>query len=205
MSLEHSRLAHRHALCSALLALGALAAGCPETLTQSCPSGTATVGGFTLDFVSPDAGDLCLVTRLADGGGTDAGTQIVSGPGTTPATLCSSAADGGTIFLAIQGEKLRQSPLDGDGGFSFSAQAPNISGTLCNCPIDINESFSGTLQPKSGGVVQFDGDGGLPPVGGIAASLVELVSATDGGNDGGLDCRCNLPCALRYSVTGKPF
>lgn len=188
-----------------------LTAGCPETLQQSCPQGTALVGAFQIEFkAQDDAGDFCRVVLTADGGPADG--SVAPAPQPQPATLCSAPTDGGLLYMAITGQRLRSSQLDDAGAFAFPGQALNVAGTQCNCPVDINESFTGTLQDKAGGPAVFGADGTLPPVGAINASLVDGITASapllpDGGSDGGTSggCRCNLPCALRYDVAGKPL
>lgn len=183
-----------------LALVAVLAAGCPETLQLQCPNGTSNVGAFTLNFTPQTAGDICRVVTLPDGGAVDAG---ITAPGSTQALLCSSAADGGIIDLVISGQQVRTSPLDDGGSFVFNTRADAVSNTQCGCIINIVEQFGGTLIARSGGPAAFDPDGGgLPPVGGIDASFVDNVTSADGGT---ADCRCNLPCALRYSVQGTPF
>ena len=189
-------------LLPALGVLALLAGGCPETLQQSCPTSTFTVGNYQLNFTAVDAGDFCAVTGLPDGGKTDA--SVASGRGQTPATLCSSAIDGGSVFLVIAGQNLRQSSLDPSGNFSFSTGNVHVTGTQCYCPIDEAETLSGLLlAPGDSGTVQFTADGGLTPVGSITGALVDQVTVS-AGDDGG-SCTCKLPCALRYSVTGTPL
>src|SRR5262249_47413949 len=100
------------------VAAAALLTGCPETLPQNCPSAPSPVGGFTLNCTSlDDAGDFCRVVATADGGATDG--AVNSRPGPFAATLCSSPSDGGTIYLVIAGQTVRQSPLSDAGGFAF--------------------------------------------------------------------------------------
>ena len=187
---------------AAALAAAALCAGCPETLQQQCPAGATSAGGLTLNFASFDGGNSCRVILAPDGGPIDA--PISSLPPTS-ATICSSPADGGLVYLSASGHDVRGSPLDDAGTYTFSAAALAIANTQCNCPVDISETFTGTLQGKDGGLVTFDPDGRLAPVGGLVGTLVDSVSATDaGGLDAGI-CRCNLPCTLSYNLTGKPL
>ena len=188
---------------AALAVVGLGAAGCPETLQQQCPTGSTTVGGFTLKFSPVDAGDACLVVLAPDGGTLDAGLAAL--PADTAATLCATGADGGSVVLLVANQQSRTSALDDGGNFTFATSAANIAGTQCNCPIDIAETLSGTLVGKDGGAATFDADGGLAPVGNIDAGLVDSVTATNtGGVDAGI-CRCNTPCFLRYGINGVPF
>jgi hypothetical protein len=186
------------------LLLGLLLTGCPETLQNQCPSGSNSVGGFTLVFTQIDAGDFCQVVVLPDGGPTSAPASAVPGP--TQATLCASASDGGLIQLNIANQQVRTSALDDAGNFQFNTAALGIAGTQCGCAIDIRETFGGTLQSKSGGPAVFDADGGLSSVGSITASLEDDVTVSDAGtDDSGTICRCNTPCALRYTIVGSPL
>jgi hypothetical protein len=182
-----------------LLMVALLTAGCPETLQQQCPGGTTSVGAFTLTFNPDDAGDTCRVVKTVDGGPSDASIQS---PGPTQATLCTSPADGGVINLVLTGQQTRTSSLDDAGHFLFKTRSDGVANTQCGCVINIAETFGGTLIARAGGPAVFDPDGGLPPVGSIDASLVDDVTSADGGT---ADCRCNLPCPLRYSVQGTPF
>ena len=197
-------LPHKLSFAAALASVAVCAAGCTETLQQQCPPNSTTVGGFTLKFSGLDKGDSCIVNLAADGGPLDA--SVAATPADTAATLCANGNDGGTIVLLVANQQSRTSTVDDGGNFSFASAALGIAGTQCNCPIDINETLSGTLVGKDGGPALFDVDGGLAPVGNIDAGLVDAVTATDAGAgvDAGV-CRCNTPCALRYGINGVPF
>ena len=194
-------------LAACLAALGLASAGCPETLAQACPAGTTPVGNLTLSFTLLDAGDTCVILTSLDGGPTDAGT--VRTPPDEPAALCTGTLDGGVpaITLAIPGQNPRTSPLV-DGGFVFTSSAANVTGTLCGCGpngLHVDEKIQGSLQSKSGGPVAFDADGGLTPVGSLAASFDDAIFAApplppDGGPGSG--CACNLPCGAHYTIAG---
>ena len=189
---------------AALAVIGLCAAGCPETLQAQCPTGSTTVGGFTLKFSPVSSADACLVVLAPDGGALDGAVSAT--PPDTAATLCASGDDGGTIVLLVANQQSRKSTVDDGGNFTFTSAALNISGTQCNCPVDINETLAGQLVGKDGGFATFDADGGLSPVGNIDAGLVDAVTVTDAGAgvDAGI-CRCNTPCALRYGINGVPF
>ncbi len=206
------RQLHSPKLCAALLALGALAAGCPDTLQQSCPPGTASVGGLQINFTAQDdAGDFCHVNSLSDGGPTDGAVTLP--PASTQGSFCASPADAGLLYLAISGQVTRQGAVDPNGGFTFLTQATQVGGNQCTCEVDIYETFSGTLTAKGGGPATFSADGGFAQVGSMAATLVDSIAYSDAGqpaDDAGhppadAGCHCNLPCALRYTLTGNPL
>lgn len=173
-------------------------AGCPEQVGQQCPSGTALVGHYALDFQGQHPADECTTDAgTADGGivqlARDAG-------GTTSSALCSGTGDAGPeVWLVISGRDLRRSDVLADGGFHFTGFSEPIPGTACVCPVGIDETFDGFLQ-TSGGSFAPSPDGGLPLVTGLTGVIRQQLS-TDAG---ATNCACTLPCEVVYDITGKP-
>jgi len=183
-----------------LLSLAVFAAGCPESTSASCPTGTAAAGNFNLALALQPSSPQCRVILALDGGPADAD---VASPRAQAATICGGPdpADGGpVVYLALQSQTLRKSPLTPDGNFTFTSTVTNVTGTVCNCPVDIQETINGALVPSTPGAFQLGPDGGLTPaVASIAGSLVDSLSVTPGGTG----CLCNLPCNLTYQMTGS--
>ena len=180
---------------AAALAAVFLLCGCPESVGQQCPLKTGLVGQFALSFTGQhDAGE-CVET-LADGGTVrltlDAGTP-------QSGALCFGAgSDGGPeVTLVVPGKTARSSDLLPDGGFHFVGNNPPIPGVCNGCLVGFDESFDGFLQ--TGAPFTLQGDGGLPPVSGLAGSLIDQLSSPTGG------CDCNVPCTVTYAVAGKPL
>ena len=185
---------------SCLFALLVLATGCPESLSASCPTGSAAAGNFNLGLALQASSPQCRVILAVDGGPADG--DVAATPSSQAATICSGPdpADGGTlVYLAVQNRSARQSPLSPDGNFTFTTNSTNVTGSVCNCPVDINETITGTLLPATPGAFQQGPDGGLTPaIGSISGTLVDALSVTTGGTG----CLCNVPCNLTYQLTG---
>jgi len=182
-----------------LLSIAAFASGCPESLSASCPTGSAAAGNFNLALALQPSSPQCRVIFALDGGPADAD---VAAPRTQAATICGGPdPDGGgpVVYLAVQSQTLRKSALTPDGNFTFTSNVTNVTGTVCNCPVDIQETIGGALVPATPGDFQVGPDGGLTPaVASITGNLVDSLSVTAGGTG----CLCNLPCNLTYQLTG---
>jgi hypothetical protein len=181
--------------------LCALCAGCADNTTQLCPSNSTSVGAYTLSLAfQPGSPDECRITRSADGGSLDA--SLATTPAPRDSALCISS-DGGapTLILAVRastGPLVLESPLGDGGTFVFTNTPPPVqaSFTACACTLLVTETIQGQLLPASGdGGVTYTPDAGLSPVRGYSGTFVDTV-------DGGPECRCTMPCAERYSMTG---
>jgi hypothetical protein len=187
-----------------LLALApALLFGCPASTTQQCPPAASVLGQYNLMLALQHSASECRVTRLADGGATDAGlgTDIDAG---RPVTLCAGpGGDGGTLLylarIGVAGAP-STSALAPDGGFSFRSESTyGATSTACACPIDNVETFAGGLQTTSAdGGFALGPDGGVPLVTSVSGSVVDHLTGTG-------TCSCNVPCDVRYDVSGARF
>jgi hypothetical protein len=182
-----------------LLSLALAVPGCPETFSQTCPSGAHNEGTFTASFtqVTPNPGECRVFVTDADGGTTDGG--LLSGtPQPFQATLCSQLlGDGGQLlYMAVGTSGIpRVSPVGPGATFAFSSAA-TVTGTKCVCAIDVAETISGALVPSSGadGGAVYDADAGaFEPLRGFNSLVVDAV-------DGGAGCRCNVPCNVQYTL-----
>jgi hypothetical protein len=177
-----------------------LATGCPESLSASCPTSSVAAGNFALNLALQPSSPQCRVILALDGGPADG--DVAATPSSQAATICTGPdpADGGLlVYLAVQNRTLRQSPLGPDGNFAFTTPSPNVTGTVCNCPLDITETITGVLSPATPGPFQPGPDGGLTPsIGSISGTLVDTLArnAPDSG------CLCNDPCNLTYTLNG---
>jgi hypothetical protein len=182
------------------LALLAFATGCPESTSASCPTGSVAAGNFNLGLALQPSSGQCRVILALDGGPADA--DVAATPTSQAATICSGPdpADGGTlVYLAVQNRSSRQSALSPDGSFTFATNSTNVTGSVCNCPVDIQETITGALLPSTPGAFQLGPDGGLTPaIGSIAGTLVDSLNATAGASG----CLCNVPCNLTYQLSG---
>jgi len=173
---------------------------CPEETALQCPPNTSLIGQYALDFKGVhDAGKQCI----ADDGGPDAATPLTADDlGTRGATFCSAtAADGGIElqFLVAGKGGVRKADLLPDGGFHFEGDPVVVQGTACVCEVSDLQVLDGFL--LSNGPFALRPDGGLPPVTGVAATLVDSINISS--SDAG--CICNLPCTLTYNLTSTPF
>jgi hypothetical protein len=177
-----------------------LATGCPESLSASCPTSSVAAGNFALNLALQPSSPQCRVISALDGGPADG--DVAATPASQAATLCGGPdpADGGpVVYLAVQNRTLRQSPLAPDGNFTFTTTSTNVTGTVCNCPVDITETITGVLSPSTPGPFQLGPDGGLtPPIASISGTLVDALAVSAGGSG----CLCNVPCNLTYQLTG---
>jgi hypothetical protein len=186
-----------------LLPLLLLLAGCPEQSGLQCPPNTSTVGEYAFAFdASHGAGECVADARVGDD--PDAGLikLTLDDAGTRPATLCvGTAADGGPqLQLLVPGKGgARKSDLLDDGGFHFVSDSVVAQGTACQCDVNDSETLDGYL--LTGGPFALRPDGGLPPVTGVAATLIDRLGAGGGARP----CICNLPCTVTYSITGSTF
>jgi hypothetical protein len=186
---------------AAPLLLLLLLAACPETVGQQCPARTVSAGQFSLAFAGQhDAGE-CTASPP------DAAapfTLALDDGGVRGATICvGTAADGGPLlYLAVPTKGARPSDLLLDGGFHFTGSTAPTSGTVCGCPIAIDETFSGfLLGTPAGGPFTLQPDGGLPLITGLTGTLTDqLSSPADAGT-----CFCNVPCPVSYSISGSRF
>jgi hypothetical protein len=105
------------------------------------------------------------------------------------------------LILAVRaatGPLVLESPLGDGGTFVFTNYPPPIQPTFtaCACTLLVTETIQGQLLPASGdGGVTYTPDAGLSPVRGYSGTFTDTV-------DGGPECRCTMPCAERYSMTG---
>jgi len=185
-----------------LAALAFCALACPDTLGQLCPAGTVSAGQFNVTLTLQAQSNSCVVTDDGDGGPAD-GSLGSSTPQMFAATLCSGLADGGThVLLAVAQHGVRDSVLGPDAGFVFSSLSTNVQGTVCRCPLDVQETISGNLFGPPTGITP-DSDGGLSNVVAIGGTVVDSVAASPpaGGADAG-HCSCGLPCAVTYTLAG---
>jgi hypothetical protein len=173
-----------------LAAAGALLAGCAAS---TCPSGTSAVGSFTVSFTAVDAGDTCIVTRLADGGATN--TPLVSQPSTTSLAFCAQSDGGPELYMWFYGGGATKVSYDG-GAFSVSGSSTDVSG--CLCALNVSETISGRVWSADGGLPSLQDDGGVAPFGGFSAQVDETFSAYQSGEN----CACSLPCGVHYSFSG---
>jgi hypothetical protein len=183
-----------------ILPLALFAAGCPEQSGLDCPASTALVGQYALQFrASHDAGECVAVT--------DAGTTILTldDAGNQGATLCvGTAADGGpqlNLLVPGKGVGVRRSDLLADGEFVFVSDPVVAQGTACLCDVKEAETFSGRLIASNDGGFSLQPDGGLPPVTGISANLVDSLTAASGTTG----CACAFPCTVTFAVSGSRF
>ena len=182
--------------------LCALCAGCIDNTTQLCPSNSTSVGSYTLSLAfQPGSPDECRITKSADGGSLDA--SLATTPGPRDSALCISSSDGGspTLILAVRastGPLVLESSLGDGGTFVFTNIPPPTqpSFTACACTLQVTETIQGQLLSASGdGGVTYTPDAGLSPIQGYSGAFIDAL-------DGGPECRCPMPCALRYSMTG---
>jgi hypothetical protein len=186
----------RFLLLSPLLLLAA----CPEQTGLQCPPNTGTIGQYALNLAGThDAGE-CLAAADA---GTDAGplALTLNDGGTRSATFCLGTSDGGPeLQLLVAGKGgVRKSALLADGGFRFVSDPVLGQGTVCVCDAFIAETFEGFL--TANGPVSLQPDGGLPPIDGLTATLVDRLTAAGETTS----CRCAFPCTVTYSVSGARF
>ena len=183
-----------------LVALGAAAAGCPDTLSALCPADTRQEGIYTV-VMKPDSGaNDCRINSDGDGGNPDA-SLFNTNPLPFTAALCSSRfEDGGpAVWLAIAAPKQRSSPLGPGGTFLWHTETLFV-GTSCSCPIFVQEQIAGRLLPAQDDGGTDLGPSGLPPLRGFTATVTDLVDAGGPGPDGG-PCLCNLPCTTTFDLT----
>jgi hypothetical protein len=177
-----------------LLLLATILAGC--TMDASCPSGSTSLGTFAVTASPVDAGDTCFVTRLSDGGAADASLASLSS--STSLSFCAAETDAGTqLTLRFYGESARTVAIDG-GAFSIETTS-SVSGSSCQCAVDVTETFSGSIGIADGGVFGPDGDGGFTPIAKFTGRVDDAVSASNSG----ADCACNVPCAVHYALAAK--
>ena len=182
----------------ALALLGAVAAGCPETLSQLCPAGTKQEGTFSTTITVRNDGNDCRVVRTADAGFADASLFIASQ--IFDAALCSSMqVDGGPVLWFALPAKVRASPLGDGGTFSFSADNPTFDVPACNSPLTITERIEGTLLPTDADASVVLGPAGLPSLKGFTGVVYDSIAAGPA-FDGGAYL-CNTPCTTTYDLT----
>jgi len=173
-----------------------LLAACPEQTGLPCPANTSIVGQYTLALTANhDAGEC----QWTDDGGVKKPLSL-DDAGVRGATLCvGDAADGGQqlqLLMPLKG--VRSSDLLPDGGFHFVSDPVVAKGTICQCDVNLLETFDGYL--LDGNPFALRPDGGLPPIAGLSATLADQLSS-----DAGTPCNCNLPCSVSYSIAGSPF
>jgi hypothetical protein len=185
------------------LALAALVvAACTDSLSLRCPATSTPAGTFTLTLNLQHTADECLVVRQADGGAAPADGSIVPAVQSVNSALCAAVTDAGpALYLVVANSALvRNSSVDGDGGFTFVS--PTLAGaetTLCNCKADVNETINGTLVGAGDGGFTVVADAGLvPQPTELSGSVVHSLKANPA--DGG--CLCDMPCAEHYTLTG---
>ncbi len=174
----------------------ALGAGCPDNVAQLCPTGSKSAGTFSLSlkFQAGQANE-CRVVTAADGGAADA--SLATTPAARDSALCVSEVDGGPeLFLALS-DSVRSSPLGDGGSFTFTSST-QVDNSACACPLVVGETITGQLTAAGDGGIRYSPDGGLSAVSGYTGVVTDAVGSVDGGPA----CRCNVPCALRYDLTG---
>jgi hypothetical protein len=186
----------RPAAC-VLALVAAVSVGCPDNIAQLCPAGSKSAGTFLLGLTfQPGAADECRVNKTLDGGPADASLAATS-PTPRDSAICVAQGDGGaTVFLALA-DSVRSSPLGDGGSFTFTTSTI-VDNSACACSLTVSETITGALVSASDGGITYDPDAGLSPIRGYAGAVVDGV-------DGGPQCHCNVPCSLRYNMTGtKP-
>jgi hypothetical protein len=183
----------------ALLLFGAVAAGCPETLAQLCPTNTKQEGTFSTTITARSDGNDCRQVRIADAGGLDASIFVSSE--TFNAAICSSTdVDGGPVVWFALSSKLRTSALGDGGAFVFGTDNTWYTNTACNCPIVITERIEGKLIPTDADASVVLGSDGLPALQGFSGVVRDIVDAGDADQDAG-NCWCNTPCTTTFDMT----
>ena len=176
-----------------------LLTACPDQTGLQCPPNTSLVGNYALTFTAQDAGDECIAVDP------DGGAKVklaITPPFVKGATLCvTTAGDAGPQLQLLSPNKgSKTSDVLADGGFHFTgAPVPPGTQTACICDVNVTETVDGYL--VTGGDFALRPDGGLPPILGMKATLVDLL--TDGGS--ATPCRCTLPCTVTYALDGTPF
>jgi hypothetical protein len=174
----------------------ACAAACQNSLDKLCPPDSTPAGNFALVLTLRSSAQQCTAHEL-DGGPADANWTP-----TKPqlASLCQGpGADGGPlVYLAVQNQVPRDSPLGPNGEVTFQTSSKNVSQTPCGCAIDYVETIAGVLVPAGDGGVHVEPDGGLSPIASIDGSVVDQLSMSAGASG----CKCNLPCDLQYQLVG---
>jgi hypothetical protein len=184
---------------AAMAALGLLAA-CSEQASLNCPSGTASVGQFTLSFAGQHSSGECIATS-ADGGDAGIGPVTLDDGGQSGSNLCFGAGpDGGPELTLILQTTTRTAPLV-DGGFLFSgADDGGTNGTGCVCGVAIVETFAGSLAGSAAdGGIDLPADGGPPLVTGLSGTLMDVLTPVDAGDP---TCTCTMPCTVTYGISG---
>jgi hypothetical protein len=192
--------AFRHVGAAPLLFL--LCAACPAEQNANCPSGTDSIGQFTLSFAAEHPKSECVATSLDGGDGGFLGPLALADGGQTSANVCfRETNDGGVVTLVLSGKNDRTSVLQ-DGGFVFQGgTASATNGTACLCPVNIAEVFSGVLIPPDADAgFRRLADGGIPFPVGISGTLEDTLSAADAGDP---TCACAMPCTVTYGVAGS--
>jgi hypothetical protein len=191
--------ARSRAPLAALVLLGAVAAGCPETIGQLCPTGTKQEGTFTTTITARNDGHDCRVVRTADAGSADASLFISSQ--TFDAALCSSTQDdGGQVLWFALPARLRASPLGDGGTFAFSTPDTTFDIPACNSPLVVAERIEGALIPTDADASVVIGPNGLPSLKGFTGVVYDRADA-GASYDGGAYF-CNTPCTTTYDMTG---
>lgn len=187
----------------AVLALSLFAfAGCPSEQSVNCPSGTSSIGEFTLTFAGEHPRGECVATSLDGGDGGFLGPLALADGGESAGNICfRNTNDGGVVTLVLSGKNDRSSLLV-DGGFVFQGgTASATNGTACLCPVNIVEVFSGVLVPPDAdaGFGRLP-DGGIPVPIALHGTLEDTLSAADAGDP---TCACAMPCTVTYGVAGS--
>jgi hypothetical protein len=188
-------------LCAVSLFL--LATGCPSSNSAACPSTSTQAGDFTLNLVLQPSANQCRVVSTADGGTADG--DVATAPAPQNATMCVGRdPDSGVeqLYMAVENRTVRQSDFKPDGSFTFNnSTSKGITGTVCGCALDIDETITGVILPATDGAVfQIAPDGGqlTPPIHSIEGTLVDSLDASAGATG----CLCTLPCTLVYRMIG---
>lgn len=191
------RKARRRAGGRALLALSLLlTAGCADNVAQLCPPGSKPAGSFSLalKFQTGQPNE-CRILSAADGGAADA--SLATTPSPRDSAICVSASDAGALLYLALSDSVRTSPLGDGGSFTFTSST-QVDNSACACPITVSETIVGQLAGSGDGGVTYNADGGLSAISGYSGVVADAVDAIDGGPA----CRCNVPCSLRYDLTG---
>jgi hypothetical protein len=194
--MEHRPMNRLVAAGSGLLLAAVLSAGCPDNIAQLCPAGSKSAGSFTLGLkFQTGLPDECKITSLPDGGTLDASVSLATTPAPRDSALCVSDSDAGPVLYLALSDSLRSSPLGDGGAFTFTSST-TVANTACVCSLSLTETIAGQLSATGDGGITYTPDGGLTAVGGYSGVVTDAV-------DGSVpDCHCNVPCTLRYDVTG---
>jgi hypothetical protein len=193
-TLQPAHAARRRLQAALVLPLLALvcAVACDSNL--ACPPGFSALGSFNVGFSQFDAGAVCMINKMTDGGPADA--SLVSTPSSALMILCGGTTDAGdlSVSFSFRGSGMHSTTLDG--GVFVQSNTGSQTGTACICALDITETLTGTLRTADGGPFALQADGGFSQLTGISGTLTEAISSS-----AGTACACTLPCNAGFSYS----